>query len=338
VEGRGAKTIDRTEAVLAWRELEAGVDECPVDRARSHLLELAARPDSPRSWARLTRLYAETGQWEEAMATAMKAVERGIDLMDFEGGGRHVAWVRILFGTPEEARATSTVLLNALGPNDNPGMAWEAVRLSCLTPQASVDPAGTVKKAREVANAFKESATTLDSLALAQYRAGEWASAVDTCAKVLKLREGYSSAWLVLAMAQHRRGEPEAARRSLAKAVELEKSTAWLDSLPMLREERRRRAMKRVARRGTAVRRIDRKAHAMPLEADVIAELPPSARGRRLPLNERSSSSITRGRGRVAFARQPSAPGRSAEVPERHARPCPGPPRPSARHAVTLRS
>jgi tetratricopeptide (TPR) repeat protein/serine/threonine protein kinase len=167
------------------------------DAIASYRQAIALTPDYTPALINLGRVLRQQGKLDEAIAAYQKALAI---VPKYAAGHNEFAW---LLATCPDAKFRDPSL--ALG------LAKKAVELAPKNPGY------------------------LNTLGLAQYRAGDWQAAIATLDKAMGLREGGDSFdWFFLAMAHWRLGEKDRARAWYDRAVE------WMDRHQPTNEELRR--------------------------------------------------------------------------------------------------
>jgi serine/threonine protein kinase/Flp pilus assembly protein TadD len=115
-------------------------------------------------------------------------------------------------------------VIGQFGNSKDPRLAYLVARICALAPDAVPDPTRLVQMAEKAARA-QPAPHYLHTLGLAQYRAGQFDSAIGQLHKSVNGNWRANAAnWLVLAMAHHRLGHAEEARHWFDKAAR------WLDN------------------------------------------------------------------------------------------------------------
>jgi tetratricopeptide (TPR) repeat protein len=141
---------------------------------------------------------------------------------------------------PEAYRRYCTELLERHSPgsaNDCNNLAWACV----LAPDAVTDHTRLVRLAERAVSASPRSYAYLNTLGVAQYRAGQFSQAILTLNDAVSLHRsgGTPSDWLFLAMAHHRLGNAAEAKQWLDKATGAINENASLAADPETRLFRR---------------------------------------------------------------------------------------------------
>jgi tetratricopeptide (TPR) repeat protein/tRNA A-37 threonylcarbamoyl transferase component Bud32 len=188
----------------------------------------AIRPDSPEAHRFLGVLWSAQGNWGEAAAAFRRAAELAPTV-----GSLHYRLGDALRrqGKSAEAIAAFRKALEQ-SPNDaefNNDLAWQLA--TC--PDARLrDPAQAVVLAKTANKLVPKNANYLNTLGVAQYRAGDCVAALAALETSMGLRAGGDSAdWFFVAMAHWRLGAKDKAREWYDRAVE------WMDKNQPKNEE-----------------------------------------------------------------------------------------------------
>jgi tetratricopeptide (TPR) repeat protein len=185
-------------------------------REAFRLLRPAGKEWDHSAWIRRGDALTAIGRDREAVACFGRAVELEPDsdtaLRRRAEASRRVHDWATLIGDYERIYA----LRPDLPASDN----WLAWALSTCPDPAYRNPARAVALARKAVDLYPRSRSFWNTLAVALYRAGDWAGASDACLEALARSNARElSDWLVLAMAQWQLGHKERARRLLGSVA-----------------------------------------------------------------------------------------------------------------------
>ncbi len=182
---------------------------------------LGLRPDLGGVHHVVGHAYARSSQWDKAAPALARAAE--LDPNDIAPRYRS-ATLSLYLGDFEGYRHACRQMLERFEKADDPTIVTYTVRVCLLMPDAVADLDRVVQLAdRNVKGNEKYHAynwLVLDK-GLAEYRAGQYAAAVERLTKLSPHSDGVhldASVFAVLAMAQHRLGQAEAARAALSSA------------------------------------------------------------------------------------------------------------------------
>ena len=205
-----------------------------ADQMLAAMLNPGAQSASVRIAALRTRidLSGRRGQWKEAATDLSKLLE-----WDPSGVHDHLQLAALLVetGDLEAYRAHCRKMLSRFsGTNDDAGTLDQTAKACLLVPGAASDLETASQLAGKAVALGKDSAWfsfIQFGKGLAEYRRGEYASAVDWMRKVIgqpvsvgssfSAWERDTAAYSVLAMAQHQLKQTDEARAALAQALEL---------------------------------------------------------------------------------------------------------------------
>jgi serine/threonine protein kinase/WD40 repeat protein/tetratricopeptide (TPR) repeat protein len=214
-----------------------------ADAVRLYVSALGKEAAPLRLFRERAVAFLRRGQWQPA-AALYDRLRRGVspDVSDWV----NFALLRLQLGDVNGYRKACADLLarrGTAGFSDNRaaiGMVWACA----LAPDAGVAPGELVNLATTANTPSARTYWSLKALALALYRAGDHARAVETLNDAIKVhgRGGLAHDWLILAMAHHRLGHADQAGQWLKKAVGALDSSPHLDwpdsvALPLLRRE-----------------------------------------------------------------------------------------------------
>jgi tetratricopeptide (TPR) repeat protein len=206
---------------LAWHRRQA--EECEAAgewfAARFHLAHvLEAEPANEVLRQRRAHAAVALGDWQQASADYARLPKLESDLEQ----ACEYASVLLLQGDDERYRQLCR-RLRRLGQSRNPEELYLLGRILALAPQEVAAPADAVAMLEKVAAVHPREAWYRHTLAVAYYRAGRFAPAVEHAQKSMQddpAWGGHVVNWLLLAMAQQRQGQQAEARRWLDKAVQ----------------------------------------------------------------------------------------------------------------------
>jgi tetratricopeptide (TPR) repeat protein len=161
--------------------------------------------------------YARLGQWDNAAAACARTVELN--------PGNHWYWyeyavLRFQVADTEGYRRACREMFDRFGKTDQPEIARRVAKACLLMPESVNDP-GRVQELLSKSGSGADDANFLWIKALADYRAGRYATA-DAILRSVDVREGAAShdaeMFTLRAMVQHRLGMADEARAALASA------------------------------------------------------------------------------------------------------------------------
>jgi tetratricopeptide (TPR) repeat protein len=209
------------EQALAWHRREA--EECEAAgewfAARVHLARLLeAQPANEALRRRRARAAIAVADWHQASEDYTQLPKLESDLEQ----SCEYASVLLLHGDHDGYRLLCRRLLQRSGQSRNPEEQYMLGRILALTPQEVTESAEAVALAEKAVAVHPKEAWYRHTLAVAYYRAGRFAAAIEHAEKSMKddpAWGGHVVNWLVLATAQQRQGQDAEARRWLDKAV-----------------------------------------------------------------------------------------------------------------------
>jgi WD40 repeat protein/tetratricopeptide (TPR) repeat protein len=210
------------EQALAWHGREA--EECEAAgewfAARKHLDRLIeAEPANEGLRQRRAHAAVVLADWQQASQDYAKLPRLESNLEQ----SCEYAGVLLLQGDHGGYRQVCRRLRQRFGPSRDPQEQYLLGRILALAPQDVTAPAEAVERAEKAVAAYPRQAWYRHTLAVACYRAGRFAPAVEHAEKSMKddpAWDGHVVNWLLLAMAQQRQGQQAEARRWLEKAVQ----------------------------------------------------------------------------------------------------------------------
>jgi tetratricopeptide (TPR) repeat protein len=253
---------------LAWNNRgHAYADLRQWDKALAdHNKAVELKPDSASALLSRVRDYAGLGQWDKVIADCNKAIEldpktaahwnhrgwayvnldqyekaiadcnRGIEL-DPKRYWQPWKWrgeAQVKLGRYADAIVSFSRLID-IDPDSATALnnlAW--LLATCADPKLR-DAGRAVTLARRAVEREPKQASYWNTLGVAQYRAGDWAAAMEALTKSMELgKGGRAEDWFFLAMAHHRRERPKEARQWYEKAVE------WMEKNQPVNDELRR--------------------------------------------------------------------------------------------------
>jgi Flp pilus assembly protein TadD len=204
-----------------WFVDRAGVDD-ELARWDDVFAQVAEqRPNDWHVWAARFRRFTSRGQWKLAVDVLDKIKELAPH--------RYESWyfeapLRLEIGDVEGYRRACRDMLEKYGQTDNPTLALHIARTCLLAPDAAPDLKPVVQLAERAVTATENNPAYRDFLlirALADYRSGDYARAVDRIASLAPNPTDWATdagAYLVAAQANQRLGRADAAKQELAQA------------------------------------------------------------------------------------------------------------------------
>ena len=165
----------------------------------------------------LGRALKVRGRLDEAIVHMRRAIE--LDPKNVRARGELAAVLRATGRVKESVEQLERLLRidpgSAMAHND---IAWLVALSSGLSPR---DYEEALRHARKVVERSPDDASAMNTLALAEYRAGHWAESIAAARRSDELfKEGHPMNGFILALAHGRKGEKDEARRWFDKAVE----------------------------------------------------------------------------------------------------------------------
>jgi tetratricopeptide (TPR) repeat protein len=210
---------------LAWHRREAEACEAAGAwfAARKHLDRLIeAEPANTVLRQRRARAATALQDWKQASEDYARFPRLESDLEQ----SCEYAGVLLLQGDHEGYCQLCRRLRQRFGQSHNAEELYLLARLLALAPQDVTEPAAAVALAEKALAVHPKEAWYRHTLAVAYYRAGRFAPAVEHAQKSMQDDQawgGHVVNWLLLALAQQRQGQDAEARRWLDKAVQ------WLE-------------------------------------------------------------------------------------------------------------
>ncbi len=222
-------------------------DSLKIWHAAGELADLAIKPraqlDRPKTaendplvHTRRAIFHTSIGNWERALANWKRAQELGVHwdaalvtrLMQTIPTEERAAKLR----DPDAARRLRQQVMSQGLPSEDArelnGIAWEIVRNAELSRYAVEFAVQAAEKAMKIA---PDDGPIVNTLGVANYRAGQWQSAIESMEKSLDLQGDNGRDWFFLAMAHWQLGHKAEARQSYDKAI------AWMNENARLDEE-----------------------------------------------------------------------------------------------------
>ncbi len=185
-------------------------------KAFARLVEL--RPDDDSLWSARARNHALRGQWKEAAANFSRSVRSApIDSEEYA----ELAYTRLLAGDESGSRSAILEMIEKWEGSEDTSAAFVLARTASVSPRPGVE-VGRIVNWAEKAVSLGRYAWRLHVLALARYRAGDFAGALTA------LQEAETTNWpggveqnkLLRAMITYRMNEPDSSLQR-SKAVNL---------------------------------------------------------------------------------------------------------------------
>jgi WD40 repeat protein/serine/threonine protein kinase len=210
------------ERALAWHGQEAQACEATGDwfAARKHLDRLIeAEPANEVLRQRRARAAIALGDWQQGIDDYAKFPKLESHLPQ----SCEYASVLLLQGDHDGYHQVCRRVLQHFGQTQNPVELYLLARLLALAPQEVTEPAQAVALSEKAVAAYPKEACDRHTLAVAYYRAGRFALAIEQAQKSMKddpAWGGHVVNWLLLALAYQRQGQDAEAGRWLDKAVQ----------------------------------------------------------------------------------------------------------------------
>jgi WD40 repeat protein/tetratricopeptide (TPR) repeat protein len=210
------------ERALAWYGQEAQACEATGDwfAARKHLDRLIeAEPANEVLRQRRARAAIALGDWQQGIDDYAKFPMLESHLPQ----SCEYASVLLLRGDHDGYQQVCRRVLQRFGQTQNPVELYWLARLLALAPQEVTEPAQAVALSEKAVAAHPKEARDRHTLAVAYYRAGRFALAIEHAQKSMKDEPawgGHVVNWLLLALAYQRQGQDAEARLWLDKAVQ----------------------------------------------------------------------------------------------------------------------
>jgi tetratricopeptide (TPR) repeat protein len=162
--------------------------------------------------------HATSGRWKEAVADYAAALKRRPDNLTLW------TWYALAQCGKEDFagyQQTCEQLVKRHGDTREAAHANVVAFWCCLRAGSVKDPTVVVKMAERAAASAPDSASYLETLGAALYRAGQFPAARERLEKAVKLQRGEGSVWtqVFLAMTCHRLAQHDEAKKWLTKAV-----------------------------------------------------------------------------------------------------------------------
>jgi tetratricopeptide (TPR) repeat protein len=209
------------EQSLAWHRRQAEECEAAGDwfATRFHLDRLLhAEPANEALHQRRIRASLALADWQRASQDYARLPTLEANLEQ----SCEYASVLLLQGDQDGYRQLCRRLRQRFGQSENVQDLYLLARTLALAPHDVTEPAEAVERAEKAVAGHTEEAWYRHTLAVACYRAGRFAAAVEHAEKSMQDEawDGHVVNWLLLAMAHQRQGKDAEARRWLDKAVE----------------------------------------------------------------------------------------------------------------------
>jgi tetratricopeptide (TPR) repeat protein len=211
-----------TEEALAWHRREAEACEAAGDcfAARKHLDRLIeAEPADEALRQRRAQASSALGDWQPAIEDYAKFPKLESNLEQ----SCEYAGALLLQGDNQGYRQVCRRVLQRFGQTQNPDELDLLARILALAAHDVTEPGQAVERAEKAVAVHPKEAWYLHTLAVAYYRAGRFALAVEHAQKSMQddpAWGGHVVNWLLLALAHQRQGQEAEARRWLDKAVQ----------------------------------------------------------------------------------------------------------------------
>jgi tetratricopeptide (TPR) repeat protein len=234
-DGRTLVTRQNNGTLRIWRADRNLADSVP--RRASPIDERSAEEDDPSLSARLVIQHASLGQWDRALTAWQWAETVGVEwdaalcgqLMRALPTESEIAKLREPRAARQFRERIMSLVANLKDAKALNALAWNIVSTNARS-RSEVEFA--VHVAAKAATLYPQDGAIVNTLGVAQYRAGKWQDAIEALEKAMKLRKGGDAFdWFFLAMAHWQLGHKDKARTWYEKAVE------WMDKYQPKNEE-----------------------------------------------------------------------------------------------------
>jgi tetratricopeptide (TPR) repeat protein len=182
--------------------------------------------DTVLAYSGLASAFAKKGQLNESVACLQEALKHPSKYSERERASLQFVLGQYCLSLERHADAISSfksgLAIFSNNADAHNSLAW---CLATCPAEEMRDPATAIHHAQKAVELAKGNAGYWNTLGVAQYRAGEYASAITTLEKSLSLGQGKDLAWseLFLAMAQWHLDRRDEARKTYQRAIE------WMD-------------------------------------------------------------------------------------------------------------